>query len=111
MAKRTKYNAKSVVVDGIRFPSIHESKRYRELKLLEKAGQIRDLQLQVPFRLLDSQRIGGRVVERPVDYRADFAYVQDGKYVVEDAKGVRTPEYVIKRKLMLWVHGIRVREV
>lgn len=106
-----KYKNKPVMVDGIRFPSIHESKRYRELKLLEKAGRISDLQLQVPFRLIDSQQIGGRVVERPVDYRADFTYVENGRYVVEDAKGVRTPEYVIKRKLMLWVHGIRIREV
>ena len=105
-----KYKNKPVMVDGIRFPSIKEARRYKELALLERAGKIRNLTLQEPFTLIPSQRMFGKVVERPVVYKADFTYYQDGKYIVEDAKGYRTPEYKIKRKLMLYVHGIRVKE-
>lgn len=105
-----KYKNKPVTVDGIWFPSIREARRYKELSLMEKAGKIRNLTLQEPFTLIPSQRMCGKVVERPVVYKADFTYYQDGKYIVEDAKGYRTPEYKIKRKLMLYVHGIRVKE-
>lgn len=57
------------------------------------------------------RRMKAKLVERPVEYRADFVYIQDGQLVVEDAKGVRTPDYIIKRKLMLWLYGIKIREV
>lgn len=77
---------------------------------MERAGLIQDLKRQVQFELIPSQKEDGKVVERPVVYKADFTYYQDGKYIVEDAKGYRTPEYKIKRKLMLYVHGIRVKE-
>lgn len=104
------------------FDSKHERDRYCDLKLLQKAGVISDLRCQVSFRLIPEQRepdtLGprggrrrGRVLEKAVDYVADFAYVKDGQTVVEDAKGVRTKDYIIKRKLMLWLHGIRVQEV
>lgn len=79
--------------------------------LLERAGAIQNLQRQVKYQLIPSQRIAGKVVERACSYVADFVYDRDGETVVEDTKGVKTPEYIIKRKLMLWVHGIRIREI
>jgi hypothetical protein len=66
----------------------------------------------VQYELIPSQRINGKVVERPVKYVADFVYTtEDGLQVVEDTKGVRTKEYIIKRKLMLWQYGIQIKEV
>lgn len=106
----SKYNSRKAVVDGIRFDSQKEASRYRELRLLERTGAIQDLQRQQVFTLIPSQKRGGKVVERSVTYKADFAYVKDGQYIVEDVKGFKTPEYILKRKLMLYVHGIRVRE-
>lgn len=107
----SKYRNHTVTVDGITFDSLKEYRRYCELRLLEKAGEITDLQTQVKFVLIPSQKIGGKVVERDCSYLADFVYVQDGKKVVEDTKGFKTKDYIIKRKLMLWVHGIRIMEV
>ena len=79
--------------------------------LLEKAGAITDLQRQVKFELIPSQRIGGKVVERSCNYIADFVYQENGQTVVEDTKGFKTKDYIIKRKLMLWVHNIRIVEI
>ena len=121
--RKNKYHARKVTVYGIVFDSRKEADRWRELQLLERAGKITELKRQVKFTLIPTQRkfcneIGkngqfkkGKILERPVAYIADFAYYQDGKYVVEDTKGVKTPEYVIKRKLMLFLQGIRIREV
>jgi hypothetical protein len=81
------------------------------LSLLERAGAIADLQRQVKFELIPSQRVDGKVAERPCTYVADFVYQEGGKTVVEDTKGFKTKDYIIKRKLMLQVHGIRIREV
>ena len=106
-----KYGNRKVIRDGIEFDSIKECQRYCELKLMQRAGVISDLQLQVPFELIPTQRIDGKVVERAVNYVADFVYKQDGLKVVEDTKGMRTKDYIIKRKLMLYVHGIRIREI
>lgn len=106
-----KYHAKPTVVDGIKFDSKHEADRYRELKILERAGAIQKLQLQVPYLLIPSQYIDGKCVERSVTYVADFVYHIGDELVVEDTKGVRTPDYIIKRKLMLQVYGIRIKEV
>lgn len=78
--------------------------------MLERAGEITDLERQKRFELIPTQKIDGKTVERPVSYIADFCYVEDGKPVVEDCKGMRTDVYIIKRKLMLFIHGIRVRE-
>lgn len=105
-----KYRNRKTEVDGITFDSRKEAKRYQELKLLERAGEISDLQRQVPFLLIPAQRIGGKVAERAVQYKADFVYTDHGETVVEDTKGIRTGEYIIKRKLMLYVHGISIRE-
>lgn len=107
-----KYHAKKVTVDGITFDSKKEYTRWTELKLMERSGNITELERQVEYELIPTQRIGNRVAERPAKYRADFRYkLPDGTVIVEDVKGVRTPEYILKRKLMLYVHGIRVREV
>jgi hypothetical protein len=102
-----KYGNKRVVVDGIRFDSKREAARWQELKLLERAGEIKGLERQVEYELIPKQP-----GERAVKYIADFRYIDhDGKTVVEDTKGVKTPVYILKRKLLLWVHGIRVVEV
>lgn len=122
-AAESKYHARKLTIDGITFDSRREARRYCELKLLAKAGEITGLCRQQKFVLIPAQRepdtIGprggkhkGQLLERECAYIADFVYIdQDGNLVVEDTKGVRTPEYVIKRKLMLWLHGIRIKEV
>lgn len=108
-----KYGAKKTIIDGIKFDSKHESLRYVKLKYLERIGQIRDLQLQVPFELLPAQRNeNGKVTERAVNYVADFVYFDhDGNLVVEDAKGVKTDTYKLKRKMMRYFKGIEIKEV
>lgn len=110
-----KYGAKKTEIDGITFASKHEADRYCELKLLEKAGLISNLQLQRVFTLIGAQRDkSGKVIERPVKYIADFVYTGgNGETVVEDAKSpaTRTDVYKIKRKLMLSIYGIRIQEV
>ena len=87
-----------------------EARRAQELWLLQRAGQISTLRQQVTFELIPAQYINGKCVERACRYVADFVYTQDGKTVVEDVKGYKTPDYIIKRKLMLHVHGIRILE-
>lgn len=118
------HNRKVKTSDGIIHASILESRRWKELLLLERAGKIINLKRQVKYVLIPAQRepsvIGkrggvkkGKLLEREVAYIADFEY-QDkeaGELVVEDAKGVRTKDYIIKRKLMLSVYGIRIKEV
>ena len=122
-----KYGNREVTVDGIAFDSIREARRYKQLKLLLLSGEIVGLSMQVPFELVPAQyeetgevytkgpRKGqpkqGKCIEKSVVYVADFVYFENGKRVVEDTKGVRTPEYIIKRKLMLHKYGIRIREV
>lgn len=82
---------------------------------MEKAGLIKDLDRQVKFVLIPTQRVDGKVVERECYYMADFVYLEKvapGKWekVVEDAKGFRTDVYRIKKKLMLKEHGIQIKE-
>ena len=130
MWKRSKYNNKKVVLEdeetGTRtvFDSEKEYHRWCQLKLMEEAGEIRDLERQVPFELIPAQysytprygKKGQRLkdkkkrLEAACFYNADFTYWQDGEFIVEDSKGKRTADYVIKRKLMLWKHGIRIKE-
>lgn len=98
-------NIKTTTSDGITHDSIREANRWCELKLLERAGKITDLQRQVKFELLPKQD-----GERAVYYIADFVYVENGREVVEDAKGKRTKEYILKRKMMLYFKGIKIRE-
>ena len=125
--KQSKYGSRKVTVDGSEFDSRKEYRRFCELSLLERAGEVTDLQRQVKFVLIPAQyeeyerystktgkrlKNGRRVVEHECSYIADFVYKNKaGKTVVEDTKGFRTTDYIIKRKLMLWVHGIRIQEV
>ena len=126
-AKTNKYNAKKVSVDGIEFDSKKEARRYQELLLLQKAGEIYLLERQKVYELLPAQRepdtvgkrggvIKGKLLERAVEYVADFVYTdKNGKTVVEDVKGFREggayAVFVLKRKLMLYRYGIKIIEV
>ena len=124
---RNKFGARKIKTpDGQVFDSIKEHRRYCELRILERAGKISDLERQVVFELIPAQKEEstevykagpqkglpkpGALIERPVTYVADFTYRENGKSVVEDTKGYRTEAYKIKKKLMLWVHGIRIKE-
>lgn len=126
MARRyrqyTKYGNKKTTVDGITFDSLKEAKRYKELSLMERAGMIQDLQMQVKYILIPAQRepdtVGarggvhkGKLIERECTYVADFVYKENGQTVVEDTKGFRTKDYLLKRKMLLYFHGIRIKEV
>lgn len=92
------------------YASKKEAKRAQELALMARSGLISDLREQVPYQLIPSQRNAFGKAERPCSYIADFVYIQDGNTVVEDCKGMRLPVYVIKRKLMLFIHGITILE-
>lgn len=106
--KRNKYHA--VKCGG--YDSRKEHDRAGRLKLMQHAGIISNLHEQVKFLLIPTQRdAAGVLLERECSYIADFVYDKDGVTIVEDTKGVRTKEYIIKRKLMLKVHGIRIKEV
>ena len=126
MGKAVKYNNKKITVSGQTFDSKKEYNRWMELKRLEDAHRILHLERQVKFVLLPAQyeestevykkgahkgeRKPGKLLENKVVYIADFVYQQDGKTVVEDSKGFKTPEYKLKRKLMLYIHGIKIKE-
>lgn len=95
----SKYRNRKTTIDGITFDSKAEARRYAELKLLEKVEEIRDLELQPRFRLVDGFKKNGKVF-RPIDYIADFKYVdREGKTIVEDVKGKETEVFKIKQKL------------
>ena len=107
-----KYGNQKVTDQGITFDSKAEHKRWCYLVMLAKAKEITDLQRQVRYELIPelARPRGGK--ERPTAYLADFVYRDKaGNTVVEDVKGAVTPEFRLKRKLMLWVHGIEVQEV
>lgn len=114
--------------DGTVFDSRKELQRYQELKVYERGGLISDLQRQVEFELIPNQyeveeryskKTGKRLqdkqrlLERKICYVADFVYKENGKLVVEDTKSpvTRTKDYIIKRKLMLYIHGIKIKEI
>ena len=102
----SKYKNVKTTIDGITFDSKKEATRYAELKLLARSGLIQNLRLQVPFELIPKQD-----GERAVKYITDFVYTENGETVVEDVKGIKTDVYKIKKKLMLKVHGLRIKEV
>ncbi len=133
---RNKCGNKKVIFDGIEFDSQREACRYNELKILERSGAIENLELQKKYLLIPAQyetvetgeyyKIGAKkgqpktkevCIEQSLVYNADFVYNENGKTVVEDAKGFRDPasavyaKFVIKRKLMLHIYGIRIREI
>ena len=122
MPLKSKYHSKKVTRDGITYDSLKEARRHQELLLLERAGAIRDLHRQVEYVLIPTQRepdrkgvrgglIKGKVIEHSVKYVADFVYTENGKQIVEDVKGVRTKDYILKRKMMYYFHGIRIKEI
>jgi hypothetical protein len=122
-----KYGNQKVTFNGKTFDSKKEARRFKELSLLEKAGAIQDLKTQVKYVLIPTQREQstevykkgakkgqlkpGKIIEKECAYIADFCYFQNGVKVVEDTKGFKTKDYIIKRKLMLYMHGIEIKEV
>ena len=113
---QNKYKNKKVMIDGELFDSKKEAIRYQQLKSLEKIHAISDLQRQVKYTLIPSQKDeNGKVIEQKCSYIADFVYRQNGQIVVEDVKGYRKggayAVFAIKRKLMLQKYGIKVKEV
>lgn len=111
LGRPRKYRSTPTELDGIKFDSKAEANRYAQLKLMVRAALISDLQLQVKFQLLPEQHLNGHR-EKAVFYIADFAYRRQGELVVEDVKSAptKTKEYILKRKLMLFIHGIIVQE-
>ena len=101
----SKYRAQKCVVDGITFDSKKEAARYHELRLLERAGEIRNLRLQVPYVLLPKSLYG-----REIKYIADFVYFENNEIIIEDVKGVRTAVYKLKKRMMAEKYGIVIRE-
>ena len=118
-----KYKSHKTSVNGVIFDSKKEYDRYIELTLLSRSGAIKGLKRQVKFELIPAQYETdiispqgkvkkGKLIERAVSYIADFVYTdENGKTVVEDTKGFRTKDYIIKRKLLLYMHGIRIKEI
>lgn len=126
MKTKPKYGNRKVTVDGIEFDSKKEAQRYAELKRLEHCGSIHSLEMQREFELIPAQyehsdlkgKARGKCIERAVKYKADFCYFDSkGNYVVEDVKGYRNPasagyaKFVLKRKLMLYIYGIQIKEI
>lgn len=127
MLKKSKYGSRKVSVNGETFDSVKEYRRFCELKLLEKAGTIAELERQKPFELIPAQyesferygkngkrlKDGKRCIEKSVVYNADFYYKENGAVIVEDTKSeaTKTKDYIIKRKLLLYRYGIKIKEV
>lgn len=134
--KDNKYNSTKITRDGETFDSVQEYRRFCELRLLERAGEITNLKRQVEFELIPAQyeeretgefyKRGERkgepkmktvCLEQSVKYTADFAYYEKGKYIVEDVKGYQDPasagyaKFILKRKMMLYFHGIKIKEI
>lgn len=127
MEKERYYHIRTATSDGAIHDSRKEANRWCELTLLERAGKISNLQRQVPFELIPAQyesferygkngkrlKDGQRCIEKSAVYIADFVYNEGGKKVVEDVKSVATKKkesYILKRKMLLWVYGIKLRE-
>lgn len=135
-SNKNKLNNKSIVIDGIEFQSKREGNRYCELKLLQRAGKISNLELQKKYELIPAQyetvetgeyyqrgpkkgqpKTKQVCIEQAMAYIADFVYEEDGETIVEDVKGFRDTssatyaKYVIKRKLMLYIYGIKIHEI
>ena len=124
---RSKYGAKKVTIDGIKFDSATEGRYYEKYRDMEKAGLIQNLRLQVPYELIPAiweeydevkhLKKGDKIIhkkrrkQRPITYIADFVYTQDGKEYVVDVKGKKTKEYILKKKMMLALKGIEITEV
>lgn len=106
----SKYRNIKTTIDGITFDSRKEADRYCELKLLQRAGEITDLELQVPFTLIPAFSLNGKK-HTAIKYVADFVYRRGGKRVVEDVKGMRTDVYKLKKKLFAFSQNDEIQEV
>ena len=110
-----KYNNTKITHNGLTFDSKKEYSRYLYLKSLEDKGEIQNLELQRPYELIGKQKLSNGKSERATKYVADFTYMKGLEQVVEDVKGMRKGQayalFVIKRKLMLQVHGIEIKEI
>lgn len=106
-----KYRNEPVIIDGIKFASKAEGKRYTELKILENLGEIHTLQLQKSYVIIPPLLWRSGKKDRATRYVADFVYERDGEIIVEDVKGFRTPVYLLKKKLMKWEYDIEIQEV
>lgn len=102
--KTNKYHNIKVSVDGYTFDSIAESRRYEQLKLLERAKAITDLKRQVKFVLIDKSKYG-----REVSYIADFTYYEQNRLVVEDVKGIKTDIFKLKARLFAERYGFEIK--
>ena len=126
MIKRSKYGNRKVIIEGIKFDSEREAKRYLTLKEYQNKGDISDLKLQVVYELipaikelktvvLKTKTIQKEVtIQQPITYRCDFTYIHNGVLVVEDIKispKMLPTEYKLKKKLMRYIHGITIKEV
>ncbi len=115
MSKSNKLHNTKTIVDGIRFDSKKEAKRFLELQQMLANGEISNLELQKPFVLIPPKKRSDGKTERACKYLADFVYVKDGKTITEDIKGCKFGAtynlFIIKRKLMLFIHGITVIEL
>lgn len=108
LSRANKYGAKPTEVDGIRFASKAEAKRYSELKLLERAGRIRDLKLHVEYPLI----VNGEKVGK---YTCDSEYIEPGpagdELVTEDVKGRAARDWPLRKRLFAALYGRKVREI
>ncbi len=108
-AKQSKYRNQRVTIDGISFDSKKEGERYRQLKMLERAGKVSNLALQPAFELAPAVSIAGKL-KKPLRYVADFSYIKNGKIITEDVKGMKTDVYLIKKHLLKHIYGIDILE-
>ena len=108
----SKFKNVKTEIDGLQFGSKAEAKRYRVLAVYQQCNIISGLKTQVKYELIPKQRREDGSLERACSYLADFEYIEEGKLIIEDVKGGKsTPEFIIKRKLMLEKHGITIREI
>lgn len=108
--KQNKYHNKKVEYDGIKFDSTKEKNRYIGLKQLERLGVIQNLQRQVKYELQPSFKLNGKTI-RSITYIADFVYIQDGVEIIEDVKGMRTKEYLLKKKMFEYKYQKEIKEI
>lgn len=107
MQRRNKFHAIKTVVDGITFDSKREAKRYQDLKLLQRAGEIQDLVVD-KASLRYKLEVNGVLIGK---YTGDFGYTEKGVRILEDVKGVRTRDYILRKKLMKALYGIDIKEI
>lgn len=108
--KQNKYKNKKIIIDGHKFDSRKEGNHYIALKQLEKLGVIHNLELQKRYELQPSFKLNGKTI-RSITYIADFVYIQDGVEVIEDTKGFRTKDYLLKKKMFMYKYQKEIKEI